>query len=138
MKPSFSTAILFAFALLAVGLAAQRGGGGGAPPAASTPTPPGPPRVEALKKEAAAEVEALRVQTQQMVDQVFSFGELGFQEFETSKYLTNVLEKNGFKVERGYAGVPTAWFGSKRNHGTRGHDGSVNSATALAPAPARE
>ena len=38
--------------------------------------------------------------TQQMVDQVFSFGELGFQEFETSKYLTGVLEKNGFKIER--------------------------------------
>jgi aminobenzoyl-glutamate utilization protein B len=52
----------------------------------------------------------MRVQTQQMVDQVFSYAELGFQEFETSKYLTDVLEKNGFKVERGYAGVPTAWF----------------------------
>ena len=52
----------------------------------------------------------MRVMTQQMVDQIFSFGELGFQEFETSKYLTDVLEKNGFKVERGYAGIPTAWF----------------------------
>src|SRR6266513_4558868 len=52
----------------------------------------------------------MRVMTQQMVDQVFSFGELGFQEFETSKYLTDVLEKNGFKVERSYAGIPTAWF----------------------------
>ena len=76
----------------------------------TAPTPPGPPRVEELKKEAAAVVETMRVQTQQMVDQVFSFAELGFQEFETSKYLTDVLEKNGFKVERGYAGVPTAWF----------------------------
>src|SRR6476646_1443695 len=47
--------------------------------------------------------------TQQMVDQVFSFGELGFQEFETSKYLTGVLEKNGFTIERGIAGIPTAW-----------------------------
>ncbi len=35
--------------------------------------------------------------TQQMVDSVFSFGELGFQEFET-KYLTDILEKNGFTV----------------------------------------
>jgi aminobenzoyl-glutamate utilization protein B len=52
-----------------------------------------------------------------MVDQVFSFGELGFQEFETSKYLTDVLEKTGFTVERGYAGIPTAWvatFGAGR------------------------
>ncbi|MEW6304744.1 MAG: amidohydrolase [Verrucomicrobiota bacterium] len=49
-------------------------------------------------------------QTQVMVDMVFSFGELGFQEVETSKYLTAVLEKEGFKVERGIAGMPTAWM----------------------------
>src|SRR5471032_30923 len=83
--------------LLAVNAAAQRGGRGGAPSMPSAPTPPGPPRVEQLKKEAAADVDSMRVQTQQMVDQVFSFAELGFQEFETSKYLTGVLEKNGFK-----------------------------------------
>ena len=52
---------------------------------------------------------ACRRFTQQMVDQVFSFGELGFQEFETSKYLTGILEKNGFTVTRGVAGIPTAW-----------------------------
>jgi len=83
------SAILFTL-FLAAGVTAQRGGGG-APPAPSAPTPPGPPRVEALKREAAADVESMRVMTQQMVDQVFSFGELGFQEFETSKYLTDVL-----------------------------------------------
>jgi aminobenzoyl-glutamate utilization protein B len=42
------------------------------------------------------------------VDEVFSFGELGFQEFETSKYLTGILEKNGFQATRNYAGIPTA------------------------------
>ena len=105
------TALVFGLALvLAVSVTAQRGGRSGAPPMPTAPTPPGPPRVEELKREAAAVVETMRVQTQQMVDQVFSYGELGFQEFETSKYLTDVLEKNGFKVERGYAGVPTAWF----------------------------
>ena len=41
-----------------------------------------------------------------MVDQVFSFAEPGFQEIETSKYLTGVLEKNGFTIERNYAGIP--------------------------------
>src|SRR5947207_2615866 len=96
--------------LVVAGAAAQRGGRGGAPSAPTAPTPPGPPRVEALKKEAADAVEAVRTDTQQMVDQVFSFGELGFQEFETSKYLAGILEKNGFKIERGYAGIPTAWF----------------------------
>ena len=50
--------------------------------------------------------------TQQMVDQIFSYSELGFQEHETSRYLTDILEKNGFKVERGVAGIPTAWIGT--------------------------
>src|SRR5207245_7459100 len=62
-----------------------------------------------LKQDAAAEAETMRQLAQQMVDQVYSFGELGFQEFETSKYLTGVLEKNGFAIQRGYAGIPTAW-----------------------------
>jgi aminobenzoyl-glutamate utilization protein B len=64
------------------------------------------------KKEAAAEVDDMRQMTQQMVDQVFSFGELGFQEFETSKYLTGILRKNGFTVEEGIGGIPTAWVAS--------------------------
>src|SRR6478735_1113398 len=101
------TAILMA--VLAIVVSAQRGGRGGAPGQQGTPTPPGPPRVEELKREVAADIDTMKVATQQMVDQVFSFGELGFQEFETSKYLTGILEKNGFKIERGYAGIPTAW-----------------------------
>jgi aminobenzoyl-glutamate utilization protein B len=67
------------------------------------------PRLDAMKKEAVAGVEGMRDFTQQMVDQVFSYGELGFQEFETQKYLTGILEKEGFTVERGVAGIPTAW-----------------------------
>jgi aminobenzoyl-glutamate utilization protein B len=106
-----SLAMAFAGLFVATGtalLTAQRGRGG-APPMATAPTPPGSPHVEQLKHDAADEVEAMRVMTQQMVDQVFSFGELGFQEQETSKYLTGALEKNGFKVTRNYAGMPTAW-----------------------------
>ncbi|MDX1979913.1 MAG: amidohydrolase [Bryobacteraceae bacterium] len=66
-------------------------------------------RLAGLKKEGLAETDRMRTFTQQMVDQIFSYAELGFQEFETSKYLTSVLEKNGFQVERGVAGIPTAW-----------------------------
>jgi aminobenzoyl-glutamate utilization protein B len=67
-------------------------------------------RIEALKKEALADIDTRRQFTQQMVDQIFSYGELGFQEFETSKYITGILEKNGFKVETGLSGIPTAWM----------------------------
>src|SRR5919204_712326 len=89
--------------------AAQRGGRGGAPPD-SKPTPPADARIEKLKQDAAAEADAMRVFAQQMVDQVFSYGELGFQEIETSKYLTGVLEKNGFAIQNNLSGIPTAWM----------------------------
>jgi aminobenzoyl-glutamate utilization protein B len=62
-----------------------------------------------LKTAAAAEVEAMKKQTQVMIDMLFSFAELGFQEFETARYLTGILEKEGFTIERGVAGMPTAW-----------------------------
>jgi aminobenzoyl-glutamate utilization protein B len=69
-------------------------------------------RVERLKNEAAAGVDAMQGLTQQMVDQVFSYGELGFQETETSRYLIDILKKNGFTVQEGIAGVPTAFMAS--------------------------
>src|SRR5262245_44054257 len=75
-------------------------------------------RLDDLKREAVSEVDKLRTFTQQMVDQVFSFSELGFHEYETSKYLTGILGKNGFKVERGVAGMPTAWMASWSSGGS--------------------
>lgn len=68
-----------------------------------------PEREAALKADLAGEIDGMKKQAQVMVDSVFSFGELGFQEVETSKYLTGILEKEGFKVERGIAGMPTAF-----------------------------
>ena len=47
---------------------------------------------------------------QVMVDKIFSFSELGQQETETSRYVTGILEENGFEIEWGVAGMPTAWF----------------------------
>ncbi|MEO7713652.1 MAG: amidohydrolase [Gemmatimonadaceae bacterium] len=67
------------------------------------------PRLETLKAEAAREIDAKAKMIQVMVDQVFSFAELGFQEVETSRYLTKLLEDNGFTVQRGVAGIPTAF-----------------------------
>ncbi len=52
------------------------------------------PPLEELKSEARSLVDAKRTFTQQMVDEIFSFSELGFQEVETSAYLTGILEKN--------------------------------------------
>ena len=65
-----------------------------------------------MKADLAGQIDSMKKQAQVMVDSVFSFGELGFQEFETSKYLTGILEKEGFKIDRGIAGIPTAWVAS--------------------------
>jgi aminobenzoyl-glutamate utilization protein B len=70
------------------------------------------PRLERLKAEAVTKIDAKAKLIQEIIDHLFSFGELGMQEFETSKYLTGLLEQNGFKVERGVAGMPTAFVGT--------------------------
>ena len=74
-----------------------------------------PARLEALKTQAAAKVDGHAKLVQEMVDSLFSFGELGMQEVESSKYITAVLEKNGFTVVRGVAGIPTAWTATWKN-----------------------
>jgi len=95
------------FLLLLLAVAAGPLAGQAAAPA--TPAAPPDPRLEALKRELVADIDSRAVFTQQMVDQIFSFGELGFQEFETSKYLVALLRKEGFRVEEGYAGIPTSF-----------------------------
>ena len=111
---------LFALVLL-LALAAPRSAALSAaqdPPAQRPPAPPqsgiiaDDARVAKLKAEVLAEVESMRTFTQQMVDQIFSFGELGFQEVETHRYLVDLLRKNGFSVEEGVAGIPTAFMAS--------------------------
>ncbi len=67
-------------------------------------------KIAALKKEVDEKVQAKDKMAQVMVDKVFSFAELGFQEVETSKYLTDILKENGFEIEYGISGVPTAWW----------------------------
>jgi aminobenzoyl-glutamate utilization protein B len=84
-----------------------------APPAAAAA--PANPKLEQYKKDVALEVDGMREDIQRMNDQVFSFGELGFQEFETSKYLTGILKKNGFTIQENLAGIPTAWMATWGN-----------------------
>ncbi len=57
-----------------------------------------------------AEVEANAKLAQVMVDKIYSFAELGMQEFETSAYVVGILRENGFEVQEGISGMPTAWW----------------------------
>jgi aminobenzoyl-glutamate utilization protein B len=88
----------------------------GQAPASGPSTPPSSPapkddqRTERLKADALKDVESMSVFSQQMVDSIFSFAELGFQEVETNRYLIDILKKNGFTVQEGIAGIPTAFM----------------------------
>src|SRR5678816_2367865 len=79
--------------------------------------PPAPqsspnPRLDQYKRDVGLEVDGLGEMVQRMNDQVFSFAELGFQEFETSKYLTAILRQNGFAIQENLADIPTGWMAS--------------------------
>jgi aminobenzoyl-glutamate utilization protein B len=48
-------------------------------------------------------------------DTVWGYAELGLLEYKTSKYLSDITEKAGFKVDRGVAEMPTAFMGTWSN-----------------------
>src|SRR6266567_6912250 len=87
-------------------------GAGQSQPAPKPAAAPADPKLQQYKRDVGLEVDGMREDIQRMNDQVFSFGELGFQEFETSKYLTGILKRNGFTVQENLAGIPTAWMAS--------------------------
>jgi len=94
-------------AAIAVSLAAQ-----GQPPPPAAPAAPPNPRLDQYKRDVGLEVDGMQENIQKMNDTVFSFAEPGFQEFETSKYLTGILKQNGFSIQENLAGIPTAWMAS--------------------------
>jgi aminobenzoyl-glutamate utilization protein B len=86
-------------------------------PPAAAPAAPADPRLEKLKAEALQMVESRAKQVQEIVDMLFSFQELGFQEFESQRYITTLLAKEGFTIEKGIAGIPSSWT-AKWSYGT--------------------
>ena len=68
------------------------------------------PELSGLQAEAAAGIDSREKQIQEIIDSLFSFSELGFQEFETQNYMSNLLEKEGFTVEKDISGLPSGWW----------------------------
>jgi aminobenzoyl-glutamate utilization protein B len=62
-----------------------------------------------LKQEAQQAIDANATRLARLSDAIYSYSELGFQEYNTVKLITGELEKNGFNVERGVADMPTAF-----------------------------
>lgn len=50
-----------------------------------------------------------------MSDAIWSYAELGLEEYKSSKLVADTLEAHGFRVERGVAGMPTAIMASWSN-----------------------
>ena len=69
------------------------------------------------KKAVVASVEKHEKELTGISDNIWSYAELSLVEHQSSKALSDYAEKNGFKVERGVAGMPTAFiatYGSGR------------------------
>ncbi|MFH1639456.1 MAG: amidohydrolase [Chloroflexota bacterium] len=69
------------------------------------------------KTEIAKLVELKQEKFWRVSDAIWSYAELGLEEYKSSKLLTDTLEGAGFKVDRGVAGMPTAFVASW-SHGT--------------------
>jgi aminobenzoyl-glutamate utilization protein B len=51
----------------------------------------------------------------EMINAIWSYAELGLEEYNSAALLTYVLEEEGFTVERGVAGMPTAFVATYSN-----------------------
>lgn len=61
------------------------------------------------KLEIARSIETLQEKFWRISDAIWSYAELAFEEYKSSQLLAHVLESAGFQVERGVAGMPTAF-----------------------------
>jgi aminobenzoyl-glutamate utilization protein B len=69
-------------------------------------------------------------------DEVWRYAELGLVEYESSKLLADELEHNGFIVERGVAGMPTAFVATYGNgHPVIGINGEYDALPGLSQKP---
>jgi len=55
-------------------------------------------------------IDSIQVDLIRLSDSVWSFAEVGFEEYRSARCLADYAEKNGFKVERGISGMPTAFI----------------------------
>jgi len=62
-----------------------------------------------IKKTAFEWIDKNRERLIEISDEIWEYAELGFVEFKSAKLLADELESHGFEVERGVAGIPTAF-----------------------------
>ena len=65
------------------------------------------------EKEAVVQlIESMQDEMIKVSDTIWKYAEVGLEEYKSSKLLADFAEKNGFKVERGISGMPTAFIAS--------------------------
>ncbi len=69
------------------------------------------------KKKLYDSVEQNRAVLVDLSDHIWEFAELSMKEFQSAEYYCHLLEEQGFTVERGLCGIPTAFLG---RYGTGG------------------
>ncbi len=71
-----------------------------------------PPAPSAAKAAAIRSIDRHRPELISLSDQVWAFAEIALREHRSSKLLADYAQKQGFRVERGIAGMPTAFVAS--------------------------
>jgi aminobenzoyl-glutamate utilization protein B len=71
-----------------------------------------PAKLTPLKKEALGWVDANMAELTNLNDEIWNWAEVAMEEHKSSEALASYLEKMGFTVERGVAGLPTAFVGT--------------------------
>lgn len=67
------------------------------------------PNMQPLKTAAATNLQSAYTQYKDIALQIWNWAELGYKEEKSAALLAETLEKEGFKLERGVAGIPTAF-----------------------------
>jgi aminobenzoyl-glutamate utilization protein B len=71
-----------------------------------------PAKMTTLKKEAFAWLDGAMPELSRINEKIWRFAELAMEEYQSAELLASYLEENGFQVERGVAGMPTAFVAS--------------------------
>tara|TARA_Y100000739_G_scaffold199830_1_gene183653 strand:+ start:2620 stop:4050 length:1431 start_codon:yes stop_codon:yes gene_type:complete len=69
-------------------------------------------KLDKTKKNIISSIENHKSEIIKISDQIWKLAELSFDEHKSSKILSDYAEKNGFTVEKGVAGMPTAFVAS--------------------------
>lgn len=73
--------------------------------------------MDTRKQRVLDDIDSRREELIRVADTIHSHPEVAFKEFEAASLLTRILEANGFSIERGVAGLETAFVATLHGHG---------------------